>query len=100
MLELRPSFEHCNKPRHPTHLRRASAPTGPSPGGPGDQSDEETSAIPGADGATHRGDEGTLRRRWASQLAALDGVSWIMGTLFYSAEHSRKGMSSPARQRP
>ena len=45
------------------------------------------------------GDEGALRRRWGSQLAALDGVSWIVGTLFYSAEHSRKGMPSPARQR-
>lgn len=47
MIELRPSCEHHNKPRHPTHIRRASAPTGPCPGRPGDQSDEETSAIPG-----------------------------------------------------
>lgn len=34
-----------------------------------------------------------------SQLASLDGVSLIMGTLYYSAEHSHKGLPAPARQR-
>jgi hypothetical protein len=29
------------------------------------------------------GDEGALQRRWGSQLASLDGVTWIMGTFFY-----------------
>jgi len=38
MLELRPSCEHSNKLRHPTHIRHASAPIGPCPRGPGDQS--------------------------------------------------------------
>ena len=30
-----------------------------------------------------------------SQLASLDGITWIMGTFFYSAEHSHKGLPAP-----
>lgn len=65
MLELRPSCEHCNKPRHPTHLRRASAPTGGR--ALGDLAINQTKKpqpflVPMARYAG--GDEGALRRRW------------------------------------
>jgi hypothetical protein len=102
MLELRPSCEHCSKPLLPDSHKTRICADRTVPGGTWRSISRQTRKpqpflVPMARQAD--GDEDALLRRWGSQLAALDGVSWIMGTLFYSAEYSRKGMPAPARQR-